>query len=564
MCAFTVTVCCTFTQLLDSYMSVTYQGSVKASPTFELRHETSPSPFPPNNKSNWMPKKPKSVSEIVNAQFSASGDSGRDYEAMDAPDMDDYTEEEGSRVTLTSSGSKRGRNSKGDSAPETGKKKITFNAAPALRKRSSALGEDFNTGKYAAKPVNINEIEDKMDSIFGLLDEDDGDMDDLDGYGYSDEEGDEEDEEEDEVKPKKGRRVETEEDFHRLLEKKAASAPRRRIREDGSSLRPDGAIAATASATEQDLLLQLTQLKQRQASELKTTAEDGEEGTEGPAPSEGAFVKQLVNLFNDLAHVRVRLQPAVAHAVRFPKYNAFAEYSTAMEKLAADAHRAEEDEEDAASPPPTFQACRASLVSIISSLHPNMSEETTNLAMSSDKLFAHITAHYKASMPRIDETVQYWSNKTTSLSSAGLKAINQNLLDQIKAVVASKARLLNRAQRNRSHVSIIGDEVQAGMSPAERAAAIATGDVDEEIFDDADFVRELAHRSGSIKLKQQQDAVEAEAKAKIAEIKQKEGHRKSKGRSLDYRPRAKLVGFMAPVAFQLSAQHDALLNSLFQ
>ena len=50
MCAFTVTVCCTFTQLLDSYMSVTYQGSVKASPTFELRHEISPSPFPPQQQ----------------------------------------------------------------------------------------------------------------------------------------------------------------------------------------------------------------------------------------------------------------------------------------------------------------------------------------------------------------------------------------------------------------------------------------------------------------------------------------------------------------------------------
>lgn len=517
------------------------------------------------------------MSEIVNAQFSKNGDGMADYDAMDAPDMDDYADEAGSRVTLTSSGAggKRGRG-------ETGAKKMST-GAPSLRKRSNTLGDDYDTGKYAAKPVSINDIESKMDSIFGLLDEDDGDLDDIDDYDYHSEdyeEGDEEEEgsedgsEEVSSKPRRGRRVETEEDFHRLLEKKAKMMPHRRIREDGSSIRPDGAVEAAASATEQDLLLQLTQLKQRQASELKTTSDEVDGDEEVAVPSEGAFVKQLVNLFNELAHVRVRLQPAVAHAVRFPKYNVFGEFSTAMEELAAAVATEEAEEEGmddneaaaalSSQAPPTFKQCRKSLVGLIAAIHPDMSQETTNLDMSADRLYAQITAHYKANMPRVDETIQFWSNKTTSLSSAGLKSINQNLLDQIKSVVASKARLLNKAQRNRSHVSIIGDESQANMTPGERAAIIATGDVDDELFDDADFVRELAHRSGSVKLKQQQDAVEADAKARIVEMKQKEGHRKSKGRSLDYRPRAKLVGFMAPVAFQLSTQHNALLNSLFQ
>lgn len=215
----------------------------------------------------------------------------------------------------------------------------------------------------------------------------------------------------------------------------------------------------------------------------------------------------------------------------------------------------------------------------------------------------------------------FWGNRLSPspsfAASSALKAIHQPLPTQIEALLQNKSRLRVKVQKNRSHVSILGHpehvraaswfykgalhDVEAGEakgSPvedpslsqdqreawkAQRALAISNGDADEEIYDDGDFIRELARRGGADSLLLQHQLQEdrqamlensstgngsgASSRELGGASGSKKGfHRLTKGKSLDFTPRPKLVGFMVADSWEnlYPPRNEVMVRSLLQ
>jgi protein AATF/BFR2 len=413
---------------------------------------------------------------------------------------------------------------------------------PKKRPKKRALEAD--DGGYDAANVDL-----AMDDIFGLLDggEEDDLMDDEDAAVLKNEEA-----------------------YTAYLEKKQEKAGKARK-----------AAAAVNGRDEGGILEQLKSLRSRQMNVVATdddrqgkhSSGTADQDPDSLAASSRDFVRHPILLFNAVLRSRVALQSVLARALQLPQYYAmpsFRKYS------AANASHADQ----------CSRLCRDTLDLIVELANAYSSPagaagKTTaaGVAFPSgqplEKVFAGLTSLHAKLMTQVNSTVEYWGSKVANPNSAKLQAVNLPLLDQIRAACAAKtARMEQTAQKNRSHVRIFGHPAHftdAAMTER-RALDIANGDVDTEIFDDGDFLRELVHKTGSSALGGEilaaglaHGAEGTEASSGPSGSSKVRFHRLTKGKSVSYDPRPKLVGFMARVPYGMDEeQHSTLVRSLFQ
>ena len=459
-----------------------------------------------------MPRR-QSGSDIIGSQVERSlGKKSRadvDVEELEAPLMDDFDVDED--VDLRQNAGKKKRR---------GEKKLTFKAS---------LDDSFSKGKYAATAVDA---EAAMDDIFGALD---GDI-------------------EDEVGAAK---FKTQEQYEEWFEQNKDTL----VKKDP---------LAGVDERDIDVVKQLEDLRKRQqgtrtdmtfTSAISTQLKDADQQA-----------KDSVSAFSDLVQFRWRLQPAVVNAVRFPQGEMLGHFAKSDQNI------------DKA-----LQAARLTLRSNIGSMFAISSETERGLGrLNLTDLWRQINLHHVSMMKNTDEVVRDWASKAvasvqtvaqqkkaakqgTDLST--LETINRSLMDQIKGVLeGGKLRILDRSRRNRMHSVVLGKKDHFEESKEAKALRIADGDMDSEIFDDADFVRELVHRGNSAAAAQLaakgKDSDENAALSLGLHDKSDSSrvglHRLTKGKAVSTEPRSKLVGFMAPVAYAEEGNHDALVSSLFQ
>lgn len=259
-----------------------------------------------------------------------------------------------------------------------------------------------------------------------------------------------------------------------------------------------------------------------------------------------------------------------------------------------------------------------------------------------------LTQYHNKVRTQANHCLAYWGDRLSPNGGAAavtstttpLKTIHQPLTAQIQTLLQSKSRLRVKVQKNRSHLAILGhpehlrasawwydlslfpppppsssgamgeeehptsrnvgregETSSSGSLHKEqqqerescmllRATNIANGDVDDEIYEDSDFVRELARRGGTIALMLQQQLQE-DRKAMLGEGSSPSSssslsssapgqlrgggsrrglHRLTKGKAIDGTPRPKLVGFMVPDSWEQlhPPRNEVMVNSLFQ
>jgi protein AATF/BFR2 len=371
-----------------------------------------------------------------------------------------------------------------------------------LRHRGD-LDPSFSEGAYSGVPIAAAEIESRMDDLFGLL----------------------EDEADDVNEPS----FDNEDDYEKWLNKK--NVLRKRAR---------GGIAATSA--DAAIIQQLEELRSRQLNVVAEKPSDSHEET-------AETLKKLVGLYGALLQVRMKLQPVVLKAVQIPQHDVLSAFKSSDRRIAK-----------------TFSEAGAALRCILQDFAA-AGLETFPAKGQTEAVFSAITQHWEANIDGIHKCIEHWGAKVYHVSPAHaqLKSINQPLLDQIRAIIAAKPRLLLKVQKNRFHAKIFGHPSHMfAQSEKDRAAAIAGGDFDAEIFDDGDFVRELVHRAGSASVQLQRSMEKSASTMPEPSRSEKCGfHRKTKGKAVNYDPRPKLVGFMAPQPYK-DTQHSAVLSALFR
>jgi protein AATF/BFR2 len=471
-----------------------------------------------------MPVRKKTRAELVGEQLNPFSDSADAAFHEEAPTVEAYDAEDDAKAA------KRPRAKRGEQK---------------LRKRGP-LDSSLSSGKYAAVPrgadgddadaiddgadFDVRGAEASLDDMFGMLDED----------GAEQTAG-----------------IKTQAQLESYLENRAKATRRptglagKRSR-GGAGDDDDDEDAGPAKdyshldAGDADVMMQIDELRRRNLNI----------STSGGAPSSGAdaddtqasmereveHARKCVSLSAQLLAFRLKLQPAVSAAVRMPQYYSLGDFEEQSSKLGA----ATEELRTAA---------RKMTKSLFSVAGIPVVKST-----SSDKLWASLSVHHKAVMSAVDDGVKRWGHRAQVSSDPKLQAVNRPLLEQIRGVISGRQRLLHRAQRNRGHAHIFGHPHHFDKTAADRAVAIADGDEDREIFDDCDFVKDLAVRQGGAAAKSvdrlmPEDKLKAEAK--------KGHHRKTKGRTVNYDPRPKLVGFMVTRPYEDDGRYDALLTSVF-
>jgi protein AATF/BFR2 len=181
-----------------------------------------------------------------------------------------------------------------------------------------------------------------------------------------------------------------------------------------------------------------------------------------------------------------------------------------------------------------------------------------------------VEKYHERALHHADSCLEYWGSKLVQANSAKLKTISQPLPQQIAAILTARTRLRTKVQKNRSHLNILAhpEHVRASTSPevkARRALHIAEGDVDAEVYDDGDFVRELVRRGGAVASQLEQKVKEMrQALLPSREGARKGFHRMTKGKAVNYEPRPKLVGFMMAESLDDTPRNDVVVKSLFQ
>ncbi|KEG09283.1 protein AATF/BFR2 [Trypanosoma grayi] len=494
-------------------------------------------------------KRKKSMSEIVNEQFAESDARSREGDVWDdvggeAPQIDDYYNDDDD-YDVPAPASKRSRTEQ--------------QQQPKRLRRRGPLDASLSAGEYAATPVDV---EAAMDGIFGALEMNDDDddyadedlaalhEDDSDGYGDEDDDDDEDGEEEEaaERKSKQKRkrasgRPETEEEYVAWLEAQQEKKQARRRAAGG-----DG---------ESGILEQLESLRKAQMELGVKEAQEGSDAADDPRVKQRqraqAAVRHYVMLYSQLLRVRIKLQPAVARAVAFPQYYALEDF------LQEENAQAKADVEEVAS----------NLRELLGTFHALSTDGKQQQQQNATSLdFSDINACHRRMMKGVDTCIEYWGAKLVQPNSAKLRTLSQPLLQQIRAILESKARLRSKVQKNRSHVAILGHPEhykasQSAEGKAARALHIAEGDIDEEIYDDAEFLREVVRRGGVAKLEQQLQEIQSSLQPHEA-LAKRGFHRLTKGKAVNYEPRPKLVGFLLPLPYAVSGQHEVMVKSLFQ
>lgn len=516
------------------------------------------------------------LSDALNAQLGGEdmyGDVGfREQEDIFAPQVDDFDERYGRANSDDEldmdEPTKKKRRSEGQSTASSGSKKK--HVKNQLRTRGP-LDPALSSGAYDAVPISMLDAEAAADDIFGLLDETEfdaaaeKDIDDEDAY-YEWLES---------AKKKKRRST--------ASSKTKAAGKRRSTAADGDADSEVGdgdeqndptglADVVPATAEDEDILEQLMELRARQMAVVSgdSTAADGADGSV-PESKQAAIeiTKSAVECYTALLRLRVKLQPVVCKMIQFPQYYALPSFLKHNPSIS----------EDSSQMSATLRHVYDELAQL--SRRSFIADENVKTADHPDGVrsaqYASLAKFHTAVVERANETINYWSSRVVQTNAAKLKVVNQPLVDQIRAIINAKARLIGRVQRNRLHARIYGHPEHVKMTTAaDRANAIAAGDFDDEIFDDGDFVRELVHRSGAAAQKLEAALKESDgdviksldpAAAALRTSSSKIGfHRKTKGKSVNYDPRPKLVGFMMRTPYEQSNQEhfEALLKSLFQ
>ncbi|RNF26690.1 protein AATF/BFR2 [Trypanosoma conorhini] len=495
-------------------------------------------------------RKKKSLSEVLNEQLGNGGAGRRGEEAWDdfggdAPKIDDYHEEGDydDDEEAVESAAKRGRTER----PREPKQR-------QLRRRGP-LDASLSTGEYAATPVDV---EAAMDDIFGALEMNDADEDETNFLGsYTHGSGGDEIHEDgdssaaaeaaaEKARGKKRKRAggkpETEEAYIAWLE-----AQQRKKRA--------GRRRDAAGGDEDGILEQLESLRNAQMELVaKETQEDDVEDLRARQRQRAqAAVRHYVMVYSQLLRVRIKMQPCVSRALALPQYYALPDFLQSGE----------------AEVKHSIEMVTDYLNDLLGVFYLLATDDKEVKAGDGASLsFKDVNASHRRMMRNVDACVEYWGAKLAQPNSVKLRTVAQPLLQQIHAVLKSKTRLRAKVQKNRSHATILGHPEHYQMSQsaegkAARALHIAEGDIDEEIYEDADFLREVVKRGGVAKLEQQLQELQRSLQSDEAPAK-RGFHRLTKGKAVNYEPRPKLVGFLLPVPYVLSGQHEVMVNSLFQ
>ncbi|CCW60781.1 unnamed protein product [Phytomonas sp. EM1] len=566
-----------------------------------------------------LKKKRKPLAELVHEELDAStshhspsdrygkGDplTGDDADAGMGGAVEEYDWENDSEEAFSpSSSAKNGKTRKRLRGEEDSRGKL---------RRRGPLDPMLSQGKYAATPVDV---ETAMDNIFGALD-----MADLDAEGEELYEVDEDGEEGLESDDDDGAGEESDDDFETRGKKKGKKAARKKVKrakdlteeeyvewlskKQQKRRRTAGGLLSSSDphgGEEEAILEQLESLRQQQLQLVRRAPREGE--GEGEVESSSASpsraqeaIRHFVSLYTQLLHVRAKLQPAVCRAVGLPPYYARSLFLEGLEdggRAGKPASAAAENDPDV-SPEKIQQAyadVRAELRSILAiffqigveasarGTKPPASRRSDPPAVPS---FAQLQRRHREIIQKASDCVAFWGDKFVQANSAKLKVIAQPLKKQIEAILASKGRLRIRVQKNAAHQVILGHplhsrarlEVSTAADPSEadrvlqaktqRAMAIAAGDLDEELYDDSDFVRELVRRGGFAAQQLKQQLLDLATPPQLGKEPAKKGfHRLTKGKSVSYEPRPKIVGFQMARGFEGSGRNDVIMKSLFQ
>ncbi|KAG5480013.1 hypothetical protein LSCM1_06433 [Leishmania martiniquensis] len=545
----------------------------------------------------------------------ADGGVAEDYEYDDVNPHDSGGEDDaewGSHGRAVSSAAKK-------LAKKTEKRLSSSAAASRLRHRGP-LDASLSEGKYAATPVNV---EAAIGDIFGALD-----MGDMDAEGEELLDKDDTNTEasdndanvggavpKKDVVGRKRRRAKdlTEEEYTAWLQRKSdrlkkAGKQRRSIAFGGdvSSVRDAG-----LNSEEADILRQLSDLRQAQMSLVPAVgaaaAGDAESAGISSATATALSaqsdtqqtrdaVQHFIMVYGQLLRLRVLLQPAVTKAIVMPQYYARslfldgdAEVDAAAAAAASDRDGAAELQEMRADMSRHYAELQEDVEEVLATLYAaatgsgrrsgsNARESFASNASTKAKVdgglstpsFAEVERHHAEVLRHADMCLEHWGSKLVQANSAKLKTIAQPLPQQIAAILSAKSRLRSKVQKNRSHVEIMAhpEHVKAATSAefkARRALRIAEGDVDEEIYDDADFLRELVRRGGAVANQLEQKVREMQrALLPSREAARKGFHRMTKGKAVNYEPRPKLVAFMVPESFDDTQRSEVIVKNLFQ
>lgn len=494
-------------------------------------------------------------------------------------------------------------------------------ASPASRLRHRGpLDASLSEGKYAATPVSV---EAAMDDIFGALDMGDMDAegeelydDDMDGGSADDVEGDEagsdaeEDEDDEAARGRKRRRAKdlTEDEYAAWLEKKRTKQPRRPLTFGG-----DAGGDAVMHSEEADILRQLSELRQAQVSLVPgagdvdpatgaaavpgdSSASASAAAAHSDAEQTRATVQHYIMVYGQLLRLRVLLQPAVTKAISMPQYYArslFVARDAVVEAAAATAVATSEGADGGAA---ALREAREDVTRLYAELQDDLegvlatlfAAATTSSATGVTEdgagrakrakteadvrvpSYREVERYHERVLRHADTCLDYWGSKLVQANSAKLKTIAQPLPQQIATILSAKSRLRAKVQKNRSHLAIMGhpEHVRASTSAdvkAQRALHIADGDVDDEIYDDVDFMRELVRRGGAVANQLEQKVKEMQkALLPSREGARKGFHRMTKGKAVNYEPRPKLVGFMMAEPLDETERNDVVVKNLFQ
>ncbi|TPP49909.1 Apoptosis antagonizing transcription factor family protein [Leishmania donovani] len=456
-------------------------------------------------------------------------------------------------------------------------KKLPSSASSSRLRHRGPLDASLSEGKYAATPVNERGgrgVASKNDAV-----------------------------------GRKRRRAKdlTEKEYTAWLENKSskqkkAGQLRRSISLGGGN---SGVGEAVLDSEEADILRQLSELRQTQmslvpagnaASAGTSSAAAETASTQTDAKQTRDVVQHLIMVYGQLLRLRVLLQPAVTKAISMPQYYArslFVDGDAEVDDAAAAASNGDgaaevqemregvskhysELQDDVEQVLATLYAAatgsgrddRSSNVHVSSSASkPKKAKTEGDLSVPS---YREVERYHERVLRHADTCLDYWGRKLVQANSAKLKTIAQPLPQQIAAILSAKSRLRSKLQKNRSHMAIMAhpEHVRAETSAdikAQRALHIAEGDVDDEIYDDADFLRELVRRGGAVASQLEKKVREMQrALLPSREGARKGFHRMTKGKAVNYEPRPKLVAFMVPEPLDNAQRSDVVVKNLFQ
>ncbi|TPP45489.1 Apoptosis antagonizing transcription factor family protein [Leishmania donovani] len=456
-------------------------------------------------------------------------------------------------------------------------KKLPSSASSSRLRHRGPLDASLSEGKYAATPVNERGgrgVASKNDAV-----------------------------------GRKRRRAKdlTEKEYTAWLENKSskqkkAGQLRRSISLGGGN---SGVGEAVLDSEEADILRQLSELRQTQmslvpagnaASAGTSSAAAETASTQTDAKQTRDVVQHLIMVYGQLLRLRVLLQPAVTKAISMPQYYAhslFVDGDAEVDDAAAAASNGDgaaevqemregvskhysELQDDVEQVLATLYAAatgsgrddRSSNVHVSSSASkPKKAKTEGDLSVPS---YREVERYHERVLQHADTCLDYWGRKLVQANSAKLKTIAQPLPQQIAAILSAKSRLRSKLQKNRSHMAIMAhpEHVRAETSAdikAQRALHIAEGDVDDEIYDDADFLRELVRRGGAVASQLEKKVREMQrALLPSREGARKGFHRMTKGKAVNYEPRPKLVAFMVPEPLDNAQRSDVVVKNLFQ